>query len=158
MRLTSRTFGARPIVADGHGRYLCVSAPSLIWALRPFVEKALKEHDAASFKRFEHHRRAMVERRATAALAKALRADWAHEEIHYDGARDDQHGEIDGLLRIDTALLIVEAKASSMRPSARRLAQDSFRELAQERGHQSRHADTARPRDAPRREHATDDH
>ena len=119
---------ARPIVADGHGRYLCVSAPSLIWALRPFVEKALKEHDAASFKRFEHHRRAMVERRATAALAKALRADWAHEEIHYDGARDDQHGEIDGLLRIDTALLIVEAKASSMRPSARRLAQDSFRD------------------------------
>jgi len=119
---------ARPIVADGHGRYLCVSAPSLIWALRPFVEKALKEHDAASFKRFEHHRRAMVERRATTALAKALRADWAHEEIHYDGARDDQHGEIDGLLRIDTALLIVEAKASSMRPSARRLAQDSFRD------------------------------
>ena len=68
---------ARPIVADGHGRYLCVSAPSLIWALRPFVEKALKEHDAAAFKRFEHHRRAMVERRATAALAKALREDWA---------------------------------------------------------------------------------
>jgi len=119
---------ARPIVADGHGRYQCVSAPSLIWALRPFVEKALKDHDAGSFKRFEQHRRAMVERRATAALAKALRADWAHEEIHYDGARDDQHGEIDGLLRVDTALLIVEAKASSMRPSARRLAQDSFRD------------------------------
>jgi hypothetical protein len=118
---------ARPIVADGHGRYLCVSAPSLIWALRPFVEKALKDHDAGSFTQYEQHRRAIVERRATAALAKALRVDWAHEEVHYDGARDDQHGEIDGLLRVDTALVVVEAKASSTRPSARRLAQDSFR-------------------------------
>lgn len=118
---------ARPIVADGNGRYLCVSAPSLIWTLRPFIENALKDHGASAFKRFERHRRAMVERRATAALAKALRADWAHEEIHYDGASDGQYGEVDGLLRVDTALLIVEAKASSMRPSARRLAQDSFR-------------------------------
>jgi hypothetical protein len=119
---------SRPIVADGHGRFLCVSAPSLIWSLRPFIEKALKDQDASAFERFEHHRRSTVERRATAALAKALKADWTHGDVHYDGSGGDQHGEVDGLVRADTALLIIEAKASSMRPSARRLAQDSFRD------------------------------
>ncbi len=119
---------ARPIVADGHGRNLCVSAPSLIWALRPFIESALKDHDASAFERFERHRRAMVERRATAALARAVQADWEYTEVHYNGSGANENGEVDGLVRVDTALLIVEAKASSMRPSARRLAQDSFRD------------------------------
>ncbi len=119
---------ARPLACDGQGRYLCVSAPSLIWALRPCIEKALKDHDERAFKRFERHRRAMVERRANVALTSALRPDWAHGEVRYDGDGSDQHGEIDGLVRMDTAVLIIEAKASSMRPSARRLAQDSFRD------------------------------
>jgi hypothetical protein len=119
----------RPIVHDGHGHYLCVSLPSLHWALRPRVERALKEHDEKGFRRYERHRSKTVERRAVAALTRALHPDWAHHGLSYETQEDGvtKRPELDGLIRGDSALLIIESKASSMRPAARRLAPDSLR-------------------------------
>jgi hypothetical protein len=120
----------RPIVADGAGSFLCVSLPSLLWALRPRIERTLNAHDSKAFARYERHRSKMVEHRAVSAVKKALKPDWAYEALSYEVEEDGviKRPEVDGLVRADTALLIIESKASSMRPSARRLAPDSFRD------------------------------
>jgi hypothetical protein len=120
----------RPLLRDEQDLYLCVSAPSLLWAIRPRIERALKERDQKAFERYERHRAKVVEERAIAAFETALRPDWAYGSLAYDvqdtGASNE--AELDGLIRLDSALILVEAKASSMRPSARRLAPDSFRD------------------------------
>ena len=137
----------RPIVDDGCGHHLCVSVPSLHWALRPAIERALKERSEKSFMRYERHRAKVIERRAVAALKKALDPDWVHEGLYYDVEEDGikKRVEVDGLLRTDSALFIVESKASSMRPSARRLAPASLRDwLKREVSNAARQARRAR--------------
>lgn len=120
----------RPLVRDGAGHYLCVSLPSLLFALRGGIEGALKDHDLKAFARYERHRSRVVEQRAVAALVKALRPDWAHGGLFYEVEEDGiaKRPEVDGLVRADSALVIVESKAASMRPSAKRLAPDSLRD------------------------------
>jgi hypothetical protein len=120
----------RPLIRDDADRYLCVSLPSLLFALRGGIEGALKDHGPKAFARYESHRSKIVEQRAVAALAKALRPDCAHKGLFYEVKEDGvaKKPELDGLMRADSALLTVESKASSMRPSAKRLAPDSLRD------------------------------
>lgn len=120
----------RPLIKDADGRYLCVSPHNLHWGLRPTLEQKLKQAGQGPFKRYDRHRSRTIEHRAVAALAKALRADWAHEGLEYEVFEDGEpkRPELDGLVRLDSALVIVEAKASSMRASARRVAPLSFKE------------------------------
>jgi hypothetical protein len=115
-----------PLIRDDAGHHLCVSLPSLLFALRGRIENALKDQGPKTFSRYERHRSKVVERRAVAALEKALRPDWTHEGLLYDVEEDGvaKRPELDGLVRADSALVIVESKASSMRPSAKRLAPD----------------------------------
>jgi hypothetical protein len=136
-----------PLTRDDAGHYLCVSLPSLLFALRGRIESALKDHGQKTFSRYERHRSRVVERRAVAALAKALRPDWTHEGLSYDIEEEGiaKKPELDGLVRVDSALLIVESKASSMRPSAKRLAPDSLRDwLKSEVSHAAKQARRAR--------------
>lgn len=62
--------------------------------------------------RYKLHRSKVVERRAVAALAKALTPDWKHEGLSYEVEEDGiaKKPELDGLVRIDSALLIMESK------------------------------------------------
>ena len=119
----------QPLIRDDAGHHLCASLPSLLFALRGRIEIALKDHGPKTFSRYERHRSKVVERRAVAALVKALRPDWTHEGLFHDVEEDGvaKRPELDGLVRADSALVIVESKASSMRPSAKRLAPDSLR-------------------------------
>lgn len=123
-------FRDRPLLHDGAGNYICISPPNLHWALRGGFESALKNAGAAPFKRYERHRSSVAEGRAVDALAAALRADWAHSGLFYEITEDGQvkRPELDGLVRHDSALFIVEVKAAGMRPSARRGAPDALRD------------------------------
>jgi hypothetical protein len=123
-------FRDRPLIKDADDRYLCVSPHNLHWGLRPRFEQNLKEAGQASFKRYERHRSRTIESRAVAALTNALRADWSHEGLEYQVSENGavKRPELDGLVALDSALVIIEAKASSMRASARRVAPLSFKE------------------------------
>jgi hypothetical protein len=123
-------FRDRPLLDDGTGNYICISPPNLHWALRAGFENALKDAGDAPFARYERHRSSVAERRAVEALAGSLRADWAHSGLHYEITEDGQlkRPELDGLVRHDSALFIVEVKAAGMRPSARRGAPDALRD------------------------------
>jgi len=120
----------RPILADGDGNYLCCSPHNLLWAIRPAFEAAARDAGGSIWRRYEAHRRRTVEGRAVAALAGALRADWARSGVHYETTEDGQvkRPELDGVVRLDVAAFIIEAKASAMRPAARRGAPDALRD------------------------------
>jgi hypothetical protein len=139
----------RPLVRDDSGNYLCFSQHNLHWGIRRRVESALKGAGVKTFARYERHRRRVVEERALAALTSALRPDWSESNLRYRVTEDgkDKWPEIDGLLRLDSILMVVEAKGSSMRPSARRGAPASLRSwLEKEVSHaakQARRASTA---------------
>lgn len=140
-------FRARPLLVDDAGRYLCVSGHLLLWGLRPALEAALKAMGARAFGVYEHHRKRRVEERAVAALTQALRPGAAEAGLFYD--TDDQgpvkRAELDGLLRLDNTLFVVEVKASSMRASARRGAPASMRDwVEREVGHAAAQARRAR--------------
>lgn len=124
------TIRNRPILRDSEGHFLCFSQHNLHWGIRPGLEEALKNAGDKVWSRYERHRRQVVEQRALSALTKALRADWSHGEIHYETVEDDQkrRPEVDGLACLDSIVVVVEAKGSSMRPSARRGAPAALRD------------------------------
>jgi hypothetical protein len=112
----------RPILVDGSGNYLCCSPHNLLWAIRPSFEAAARDADGSIWHRYEAHRRRTVERRAVRALEDGLRADWSRSGVHYEVTEDGQvkRPEIDGVVRLDVAAFLIESKASTMRPAARR--------------------------------------
>jgi hypothetical protein len=120
----------RPILADGDGNYLCCSPHNLLWAIRPAFESAARDAGGAIWRRYEGHRRRTLERRAVAALDRALRADWSKNSAHYETAEGGQlkRPELDGIVRLDVAVFMIESKASAMRPAARRGAPDALRD------------------------------
>lgn len=122
-------FRDRPLLVDDAGRCFCPSGHLLLWGLRPALETALKRAGGKAFAVYERHRKRRIEERAVAALAGALRPDLAEAGLHYDAVGEDagKRPELDGLLRVDNVLLLVEVKASSMRASARRGAPSSQR-------------------------------
>ena len=133
----------RPLLRDATDHHLCVSPHNLLWGLRPRIEDALKK-EPRLFKPYERHRAKLIERRSVAALSRGLSPDWYHEGLQYEipGAHPHRRYEIDGLIRLDSVLYIIEAKASSMRPAARRGAPDALRDWL--RGELSKAAAQAR--------------
>lgn len=110
----------RPILHDGQGRYLPSAVDSVFYGLRDVLTDSLKGHRA--WKRFDRHRAHDLEERALAALAPALEADWHHAGVKYwyrDDAGALAQGEADGVLRADTLVVLLEAKAGSMSARAR---------------------------------------
>lgn len=118
-----------PILVDAASKHICASPHNVLWGLRPKLEEALKRQ-AKSFKIYEKHRASVIERRAVGALATALRADWAHAGLYYNVTENGQtkRAELDGIVRLDDVVYIVEVKAASMRPSARRAAPDALQD------------------------------
>jgi hypothetical protein len=110
----------RPIVHDGQGCYLPAAVDSVLHGLRDVLTDALKDH--RGWKRFTRHRARDLEERALVALAAALEADWHHGGVKYWYRADDgtlAEGEADGVIRADTLVVLVEAKAGSMTARAR---------------------------------------
>jgi hypothetical protein len=113
----------RPIVHDGAGRYLPAAVDSVFYGLRDVLTDAIKSGGA--WKRFNRHRGKDLETRAVQSLAPALRPDWHYQGVKYwshDNNGTLREGEADAILRIDTIVLLIEAKSGSMDASARRAA------------------------------------
>jgi hypothetical protein len=114
----------RPILHDGVGNYLPAAIDSVVYGLRDRFTDCLKQ-DAKAWKRYDRHRAASLETRALAALTAALAPDWAHGSVAYeyvDDAGNLAYGEADGVLRHDSVVVLLEAKAGSLTASARRAA------------------------------------
>jgi hypothetical protein len=77
----------------------------------------------AGLRHYVAHRGRWLERQATALLQRALAPDQAGQSIEFrrrDPAGTDVSGEIDALLRCGDAVIIVEAKSTTLRAGARR--------------------------------------
>jgi len=102
-----------PYMRVGPNAFLLTVPGNDLWALRLLFEKALKSQN------YSKHRGAWLERHAIDMLSGALSPDEVHLGVEiFDGER--KIGEIDGLLRFGDAVVVVEAKAATLRPGARR--------------------------------------
>ncbi len=120
------TMRAHPILHDGRGRYLPCATDTVFFGIRDVLSEALKT-DTGTWTRFDRERARLLERRAVAALASGLEADWSQTGVKFrfiDENGNEQEGEADGVVRAGTILVLVECKAGSLAPSARRAAPD----------------------------------
>lgn len=111
----------RPLINDGEGNYLLVSHLALFWALRPALERCLKDA-GDSWHRFRRRRSALVESSALRYLQDAMPGSVAYESVSFELEKEGLKNryEIDGLLVCDTIMLIVEGKSASLTPAGRR--------------------------------------
>jgi hypothetical protein len=119
----------QPVLTDGDGHHFCVSPHNVFWGIRPHLEAALKQKPK-NFERYERRRATLIEDRAVKALSTALHAEWWYTDLHYELTENGETKtvELDGIVRLDSVVFVVEVKASSMRPSARRAAPDALRD------------------------------
>lgn len=118
------TMRSHPILHDGEGRYLPTAVDTVFYSIRDVLTNALKS-DPKSWKRFDRDRGRLLERRAVASLTTALGADWSHTGVKFrytDETGEEAEGEANGILRAGTVVVLVETKAGSLAPSARRAA------------------------------------
>jgi hypothetical protein len=114
-----------PILDGGDGHFLPAAYDSVLYGIRDVLTGALKQTPA--WPKFDRHRADMLEERAVAAIASRLKADWSHQGVKYrfvDEHGEEKEGEADGVIRVGTLAVLVEAKAGSLAPSARRTAPD----------------------------------
>ena len=105
------------------------------WSLRPAIEALLKPNNAGVgnrnqtlWARYDEIRADYVEKKALEYLRNALRPDQEYQNLKYwfTELGERKEAELDGLLVIDTALFLVEAKAGSVTQPARRGAAASL--------------------------------
>ena len=117
----------RPFVHhDGH--YL-VTAPSwLNWGLKDYIEDQLNPHkpgavnrDQRLWNRYSDLRGEFLEKASLELLGNALPHAKVYRNLKY------KEGELDGLILLDRALFLVEAKAGSLTDAAQRGAPESIR-------------------------------
>jgi hypothetical protein len=109
----------RPILPDGSGGCFVLAVESLLWAIRPRLERELKPGRAGQqvWDVFNTQRADYVEERAMQALARGLAGARVLRNVTYP--MDGRRYEVDGLVVIDTVVLIVEAKSQTMRDRSR---------------------------------------
>jgi hypothetical protein len=106
----------RPLLRDGE-RLMPISIPVLRRSLRGSMTALLNPDvpaagpgDKAAFEAFKAERGEWLERKAMAVLKGALRPRWQQLNVHFQ-LEDGRRGEIDGLLELGGALLVVQAKS-----------------------------------------------
>ena len=109
-----------PIIHDGSGNYLCVSGADLFFSLRSRLEGALKDAGDQTWERYNRVRTRFLEQRSVDLLESALRPEAIYRNLTYKVG--EEKFETDGLLILDTAAIIVEAKGRSLTEPARRAA------------------------------------
>lgn len=133
--LGSLTTAARlyPLLRDGE-ILMPISVPTLRRTLRGSLAALLNSRlpeagagDKKAFSVFTRERGRWLEERAMKILSEALRPDWAELNVHFR-LPDDRAGEIDGLLRFDDTLLVLQAKSGATRIDTEVGDPDRFRE------------------------------
>jgi len=107
----------KPIVRHDE-RYLCPVPGLLDWAVKPMLESALRGTQQL-WHRYESHRHDYTVREAIRLLGMALPSSEAHTELHYSVGGESLDGELDALLSVDSALVLLEAKAGAFTTPAK---------------------------------------
>ena len=131
----------RPFVRRGD-QYFCPVVQMIEWSIRPAIESLLKPGapdcvttDPRYWERYESARSRFLEARSLELLAGALRSARVHANLKYRTKRDDGttvQAELDGLILFDNTAFLVECKAGSLSPPARRGAQARMKEEMKE--------------------------
>ena len=127
---------ARPLIHDGAGNYLCASFSNLMFALRPTLSERLLGSDHQQ--RFARNRARYLETAAVDALANALHPDTVLRNVKW--SEGGAIYETDGLLLLDTAAIIVEAKSHPISAKARSMSRrlnDDLEEIIKEAADQA---------------------
>ena len=155
LEVFSLPFGQQPIADNWPSRYeplyqaplvrLCLETyfahlaiTELLWAIRPNLESKIKY--TSLWQRYERHRADTVETEALRLLTSILEGSRSFLNLKYK--MPDSNGklcqfELDGLILYDQVLILLEAKAGSFSPAARRGAPSLKEELEEllARGH-----------------------
>lgn len=109
-----------PLVASQDGRFVCASFLLLDDAVRPALERTLR--NAGAWDAYDKHRAAYLEERVALLLEAAVKPVTPairQAKFEFNEAGGLVHGESDVMLVEDDALFIVECKAGSVDPRGR---------------------------------------
>lgn len=98
-------------------RYMCPVPGLLNWALKSTFEAALQR--AKRWNRYEQHRHRFVLSEAVRLLQAALPSSEAHTELSYKVGGGESEVELDALITVDSAAILLEAKAGVFTTPAR---------------------------------------
>lgn len=124
----------RPLIEIDSSEYLVPVPTSFSWAIKALVEERLKQPSPDGkptiWSAYERARAKFTERQTVQLLAHAFPHAGAFHSLKYSWKPEGKivQGELDGLVIADDTALIVEVKAGTMSPEARRGAPDSLRE------------------------------
>lgn len=128
-----------------HETFFCPVPQSILWSLRNNVEAALNPEGSdelaslrlpsasnETWNRYEESRSSYTEHRTIQLLSELLPTENAFQNLKYQAP--DRQGninqtELDGLILLDDTLFLIEAKAGSLTPPARRGAPSLEEEL-----------------------------
>lgn len=105
-----RPFASR--LDEGERRWFLVQPVSFLFAIRPFLEEALKS--TASSNQYTDHRGALLESRGLAELVRFLKPERAYQSVYYQDRSQTQQFEGDGLLLMDRYAIVVEMKSKPL--------------------------------------------
>jgi hypothetical protein len=119
-----------PLLALPDGSFFAHLINHLWWAAKPRLERALLV-DPAARDRYTRARSRYLENRATALIAATSPHARAWQSLHYrfDAGAGEREYELDGLVLVDDVAFLIEAKAGSMSPAARRGAPSVVEDL-----------------------------
>lgn len=122
----SHPLQTRPVV-HSDGRYLCPVPWMLVWGLRPAVESLMiresadgESRDASVWEHYQRARADFLESEALRLLSHPLRHAETYQKLRYRPPPDYQETELDGMVMFDNVLLLLECKAGTFSPPARR--------------------------------------
>lgn len=112
------------------GRFLSPCSGLFLWAIQPRLEEALQP----KWQSYQKWRARYLESEAVRLLSTALQHAECLEGLHYTFEDGDgqQDYEVDGLVHFDDILFIVEGKAGTLSPSARRGGKERLRDKLKE--------------------------
>ena len=111
-----------PLLRLPDGGYYVHLVTKLLWAIKPNLEDVLL-HQEGVWERYNRHRSKFLETKALELLAKCLPAATVYHDLSYsvrnEHSEETQY-QLDGMLVYDSVLFLVEGKAGSLSPEARR--------------------------------------
>ena len=127
----------KPLVKRGD-QYLCPVPQSAYWAIRPEIEdlwnpqsKTSIVKDDVIWQKYQKVRADYVEKTALQYLNDALKFATSYQGVKYD-LENEKGGkveaELDGLIILDTAIFLVEAKSGTLTEQARRGAKKGMKD------------------------------
>lgn len=127
----------KPFIKHGN-QYLCPVPQSAYWAIRPEIEdlwnpqsKTSITKDDGIWQKYQKVRADYVESAAIQYLNDALKFATSYQGVKYDlvNERGEKvEAELDGLILLDTAIFLVEAKSGTLTEQARRGAKKGMKD------------------------------